>query len=166
METFSLSLCHPVAFVPPGKREEEELAGSLCPPRVAALRPPGLSGDRCVPRALAQAPVVALSPWGGAWREAGDWAGIHLVSAGPGCCVVSYPPAWPGAVCTVVTEFTACLDDTRGPLPQVKQVLVSSLVLEAPFVQVQVNWLLYDFCNQKCSRKVSLYVVTMGQSSL
>lgn len=63
-----------MAFVPPEKMEEEELAGSLCPPRVAALRPPGLSHDWGVPRALAQAPVVAVSRWGGAWREAGDWA--------------------------------------------------------------------------------------------
>ena len=67
------SFCHPVALVPPGKMEEEELTGSLCPPRVAVLGPPGLSRDPCVPRALAQAPEVALSPWRGAWREAGDW---------------------------------------------------------------------------------------------
>lgn len=86
-----LSLCQLVAFVPPGKVEEEDLAGSLClPPRVAALLPPGLSRDRCVPRALPQAPGVALRSWGGVQREAGDRARIHRVSASPRCCVVSY----------------------------------------------------------------------------
>ena len=94
---FSLSLStSPWLFVLPGKVEEEDLARSLClPPQVARL-PPGLSRDWCVPRALPQAPVVALSPWGGVRREAGDWAIIHRVSASPRCCVVSYrlPLAW------------------------------------------------------------------------
>ena len=51
------------------------------------------------------------------------------------------------------------MTSSEWPLPQIKQVLVSPPFLEVPFIQLQVNCLLCNFCNLMCSRKVNLWIV-------
>lgn len=52
--------------------------------------------------------------------------------------------------------FLCCLYDIPWPFSQIKQMLVSHLFLDMPFIQLEVNWLPCDFCNPMCSRKVNL----------
>lgn len=152
--------CHPFLPSPPGTTRQKGPGGPSCLPHSAAVLLPAFAPWP------ARSPVSPPRPhalcaserpeWGVEIRF--EWVTVYPVSVGHRCPMFRTIAHFDfSSLLKCFTEFfLGCLYDLQWPRPQIKQMLVSHLFLEVPFVGLEVKWLPCDFCDPMCLRRVTL----------